>query len=87
MKVFRKVFLYILIWVTGFVLFAQTSKNADIVILMDTSGTIFEYYEEINNTVLKVITDRFVRKGDTVHLLSFNADARYELSQKNKYRS
>lgn len=82
MKVFRKVFLYILIWVTGLVLFAQTSKNADIVILMDTSGTIFEYYEEINNTVLKVITDRFVRKGDTVHLLSFNADARYELSQK-----
>ena len=64
--------------------FAQnTAKtNAEIVILMDTSGTILPYYEDINNRVLSEINDKFVRKGDTVHVLSFNADARYEMSQK-----
>lgn len=64
--------------------FAQIApqKNAEIVILMDTSGTILPYYEDINNRVLSEINDKFVRKGDTVHVLSFNADARYEMSQK-----
>ncbi|UTC96804.1 VWA domain-containing protein [Treponema denticola] len=65
-------------------IFAQNNvkTNAEIVILMDTSGTILPYYEDINNRVLSEINDKFVRKGDTVHVLSFNADARYEMSQK-----
>lgn len=84
MKVLKKFFLPLLFVITVSAVFAQNTAqgNADIVILADTSGTVLQYYEEINKRVLKEITTHFVRKGDTVHILSFNADARYEMSQK-----
>ena len=81
---FKRVSLCLFLFVLFTPIFAQNnvSTNAEIVILMDTSGTILPYYEDINNRVLSEINDKFVRKGDTVHVLSFNADARYEMSQK-----
>ncbi|EMB32433.1 hypothetical protein HMPREF9727_00506 [Treponema denticola MYR-T] len=81
---FKRVSLCLFLFVLFTPIFAQNNvkTNAEIVILMDTSGTILPYYEDINNRVLSEINDKFVRKGDTVHVLSFNADARYEMSQK-----
>lgn len=81
---FKRVSLCLFLFVLFMPIFAQNNAktNAEIVILMDTSGTILPYYEDINNRVLSEINDKFVRKGDTVHVLSFNADARYEMSQK-----
>ncbi|MGI5080375.1 VWA domain-containing protein [Treponema denticola] len=81
---FKRVSLCLFLFVLFIPIFAQNNAktNAEIVILMDTSGTILPYYEDINNRVLSEINDKFVRKGDTVHVLSFNADARYEMSQK-----
>lgn len=81
---FKRILLCLLLFVLIIPAFAQSTaqKNAEIVILMDTSGTILPYYEDINNRVLAEINNKFVRKGDTVHVLSFNADARYEMSQK-----
>ncbi|UTC83467.1 vWA domain-containing protein [Treponema denticola] len=81
---FKRVSLCLFLFVLFIPVSAQnTAKtNAEIVILMDTSGTILPYYEDINNRVLSEINDKFVRKGDTVHVLSFSADARYEMSQK-----
>lgn len=63
---------------------AQTARNtpADVIVLMDTSGTVLPYYEVINKRVLQSIISKFVRIGDSFHLLSFNAEARYEMSQK-----
>ena len=84
MKMFKRILLCLLLFVLIIPAFAQSTaqKNAEIVILMDTSGTILPYYEDINNRVLAEINNKFVRKDDTVHVLSFNADARYEMSQK-----
>lgn len=81
---FKRALLCLFLIVLFTPVFAQNNAdaNAEIVILMDTSGTILPYYEDINNRVLAEINDKFVRKGDTVHVLSFNADARYEMSQK-----
>ncbi|MGP1577468.1 MAG: vWA domain-containing protein, partial [Treponema sp.] len=72
------VYLFI-IWVVG----AQVHNvgGADVVVLMDTSGTILPYYQIINDQVLHSIVTRFVRKGDTFHLLSFSAKPCYEMSQ------
>ena len=83
-KMFKRFLLCLFLIVLFTPVFAQNNANAnaEIVILMDTSGTILPYYEDINNRVLAEINDKFVRKGDTVHVLSFNADARYEMSQK-----
>lgn len=63
---------------------AQTARNtpADVIVLMDTSGTVLPYYEVINKRVLQSIISKFIRIGDSFHLLSFNAEARYEMSQK-----
>ncbi|WP_050778932.1 VWA domain-containing protein [Treponema phagedenis] len=59
----------------------MVNQSADIVVVMDTSGTVLQYHDIINNRVLKEINDKFVRKGDTFHVLSFNAKPRYEVSQ------
>ena len=66
------------------VLNAQTTRQeaADVVVLMDTSGTVLPYYEVINKRVLQSIISKFVRIGDSFHLISFSAVPHYEMSQK-----
>ena len=63
---------------------AQTDRQdtADVIVLMDTSGTVLPYYEAINKRVLQSIISKFIRIGDSFHLISFNAVPRYEMSQK-----
>ena len=66
------------------VLNAQTvpQGRADVIVLMDTSGTVLPYYEVINKRVLQSIISKFVRVGDSFHLISFSAVPHYEMSQK-----
>ncbi|UTC51605.1 VWA domain-containing protein [Treponema sp. OMZ 855] len=63
---------------------AQTTRQetADVIVLMDTSGTVLPYYEVINKRVLQSIISKFVRIGDSFHLISFSAVPHYEMSQK-----
>ena len=63
---------------------AQTTRQepADVIVLMDTSGTVLPYYEVINKRVLQSIISKFVRIGDSFHLISFSAVPQYEMSQK-----
>ena len=84
MKVCKAIALFLLPIIYYPILSAQpaVTGEADVVVLVDTSGTVLQYYEDINKRVLTEITKKFVRKGDRVHILSFNADARYEMSQK-----
>ncbi len=67
-----------------FTLSAQTTRQetADVIVLMDTSGTVLPYYEAINKRVLQSIISKFVRIGDSFHLISFSAVPQYEMSQK-----
>ncbi|HNY22576.1 MAG TPA: VWA domain-containing protein, partial [Treponemataceae bacterium] len=55
--------------------------ESDIVVLMDTSGTILPFFEEINGRILVDITKKFVRPGDTFHLISFNSRVNLEIVQ------
>ncbi len=57
------------------------SEGADIVVLMDASGTILPWFDEINSKVLVDITRKFVREGDTFHLISFNSRVNLEIVQ------
>lgn len=57
------------------------AAGADIVVLMDSSGTILPWFDEINNRVLVDITKKFVREGDTFHLVSFNSRVNLEIAQ------
>ena len=58
-----------------------SAEGADIVVLMDTSGTILPYFEVINNKILVDITKKFIREGDTFHLVSFNSRVNLEIAQ------
>ena len=58
-----------------------SAAGADIVVLMDTSGTILPYFEEINSRILVDITKKFIREGDTFHLVSFNSRVNLEIAQ------
>jgi len=57
------------------------AEGSDVVVLMDASGTILPYFDEINNRILVDITRKFVRQGDTFHLVSFNSRVNLEIVQ------
>lgn len=57
------------------------ASGADIVVLMDASGSILPWFEQINNRVLPDITRKFIREGDTFHLISFNSRVNLEIVQ------
>ncbi len=63
------------------------AASADIVVLMDTSGTILPWFDQINSRVLVDITEKFVRPGDTFHLVSFNSRVNLEIVQPVKTES
>ena len=64
-------------------IYAQVrQEQAEIVVMMDTSGTILPYYDDINKRVLTEINSKFIREGDVFHLISFSAKPRHEISQK-----
>lgn len=64
-------------------LFACTgySKTSEIIVLMDASGTILPWFEQINGKILSEISKKFVRQGDTFHLISFNSRVNLEIVQ------
>lgn len=79
----KKLFVTLFVLLNVVFVFAQNRlESAEIVIMMDTSGTILPYYEDINKKVLNEINSKFIRIGDILHLISFNANARHEVSQK-----
>ena len=63
------------------------AEGADIVVLMDTSGTILPWFDDINNKVLIDVTKKFIRLGDTFHLISFNSRVNLEIVQPIKNES
>ena len=61
--------------------FNLRAEPSDVVVLLDTSGSLLAYYEQINEIVVKEIFANYVRHGDVFHLISFNASPNLEISQ------
>ena len=57
------------------------AEVCDVLVVLDTSGSLLSYYDEINGEVLKEISTQYLRKGDVFHLISFDTSPRLELSQ------
>ena len=76
----KKYFCFLILMFCIFFLGAQ-NQNADIVILLDNSGTMLPYYDQINTQVLTEVSSKFIRLGDTVHLISFSDKITPEISQ------
>lgn len=77
----KKLVLVLLMLFSVFLLSSQDRK-ADIVVLLDTSGTMLPHYTDINERVLEELCSDFVRVGDTFHLISFAEKPASEISQK-----
>lgn len=78
MKKFKRLLALIIM---GSALSSIFAAGADIVVLMDSSGTILPWFDEINSRILVDITKKFVREGDTFHLVSFNSRVNLEIAQ------
>lgn len=79
----KKISLIVLVLVLFSFAFTQ-EKNADIIVLLDNSGTMLPYFSEINEKVLQGICENFLRLDDSFHLLSFTENTVLEISQKIK---
>lgn len=77
----KKIKRLLAMFLLGICVSAISANGADIVVLMDSSGTILPWFDEINNRVLVDITKKFVREGDTFHLVSFNSRVNLEIAQ------
>lgn len=69
------------VFLMTFALTSAFSEGSDIVVLMDASGTILPWFDEINSRILVDITKKFIRQGDTFHLISFNSRVNLEIVQ------
>lgn len=77
----KKIFLLAVFLFSVFILYSQERK-ADIVVLLDTSGTMLPHYNEINERILSQLCTDFVRLEDTFHLISFSDKPTTEISQR-----
>src|SRR4030042_581292 len=53
------------------VLLAATAAGMDVVTMVDTSASMFPYYDELQQYLLRDLLEHWLHKGDTFHLLSF----------------
>jgi hypothetical protein len=77
----RKIKRFLALLLVSSALTSAFATGADVVVLMDSSGTILPYFEEINSRVLVDITKKFIRVDDTFHLISFNSRVNLEIVQ------
>lgn len=61
--------------------FAQTASR-DVVLLLDTSASMSDYYLEVRDYLSGSFLREFLRLGDTFHLISFSDRSRLELSRR-----
>ncbi len=54
----------------------------DIVVLLDTSASMFAHFETLGTAVIQPLLSSRVSDGDTVHIVSFAEEPRLELSRK-----
>ncbi len=73
---------WILLFVlTGFV-FSQEQKPIDLIVVMDTSSSVYDSYHQVTEYAIGPLLKEFLRIGDTFHLISFSGAPRTELSRR-----
>lgn len=57
------------------------SDVSDVVVVLDTSGSLLSYYNDVTGKVLDELLTNYVRKKDVFHLISFDASVHLEISR------
>ncbi len=81
MSVLRKALLILILLGFGLVP-GCFAAGLDLVVMVDTSASMFPYYDELVQYLLKDLLEHWLHKGDTFHLLSFADQPEVEISAK-----
>jgi hypothetical protein len=60
------------------------AETADVIVLLDTSESMFSYVDPVVNYVIDSVVEDYIRLGDSFHILTFSDAAQLELSQEVK---
>lgn len=60
---------------------AVAQDRVDLVVLLDSSRSMFPYYDQVVDYVLSGALKEYMRSGDAFHLISFSDSTQVELSQ------
>lgn len=61
---------------------AQATDALDLVMLFDTSESLFAYYDDVVEYIVSYVIKDFARIGDSFHLISFSDTPQIEIAQK-----
>jgi Mg-chelatase subunit ChlD len=74
----------VLLFVTAALLFgggtARAAQNIDLVVLVDTSESMFPYFDDLMNYLVQDLLTTRLHRGDTFHLISFSGLPEVEIS-------
>ncbi|MCL1928597.1 MAG: VWA domain-containing protein [Treponema sp.] len=76
----KKVFLVLFIVSILFPLAAQQGK--DVVLVVDTSSSMFSYYNEVGTYLSRLFLAENLSIGDTLHIISFGSKPRFEIARR-----
>ncbi|WP_169311864.1 vWA domain-containing protein [Gracilinema caldarium] len=62
--------------------FANEQSSIDLVVVLDTSASMYVHNKEVSEFVIGPLLKDFLRYGDTFHLISFSSTAKTEISRK-----
>lgn len=62
--------------------FANEQGAIDLVVVLDTSSSMYAHNKEVSNYIIGPLLKDFLRYGDTFHLISFSSTAKTEISRK-----
>jgi hypothetical protein len=57
------------------------SENIDVIMMVDTSWSLWQPFDDIVNYLINSMLDEILAKGDTFHLLQFSTDAKVEITE------
>ena len=76
----KKVILFLFIAAILFPLSAQQGK--DVVLVVDTSSSMFSYYNEVGTYLSRLFLAENLAVGDTLHIISFGTKPRFEIARR-----
>ncbi len=59
---------------------AEAAQNLDLVVLVDTSESMFPYFDDLMNYLVQDLLTTRLHRGDTFHLISFSSVPEVEIS-------
>ncbi|MBN1799014.1 MAG: VWA domain-containing protein [Spirochaetales bacterium] len=57
------------------------SENIDVIVMVDTSWSLWQPFDDIVNYLINSMVDEIVHKGDTFHLLQFSTKTKVEITE------